>query len=142
MKLIELKILKEDAVYKRILDELKVKGLDKLYIKKSETIDYLDIVLSVVNFLEINKKLLKNIKSENFENIVIIIIDEILEQINIDVPEEQIEKIIQLLKNTLLVKKVSKYLISKFIKFHSNIKNFINNKCCKDSNEVIEPAKI
>jgi hypothetical protein len=134
MKLIELKILKEDAVYKRILDELKVKGLDKLYIKKSETIDYLDIVLSVVNFLEINKKLLKNIKSENFENIVIIIIDEILEQINIDVPEEQIEKIIQLLKNTLLVKKVSKYLISKFIKF--------NNKCCKDSNEVIEPAKI
>lgn len=142
MKLIELKILKEDAVYKRILDELKVKGLDKLYIKKSETIDYLDIVLSVVNFLEINKKLLKNIKSENFENIVIIIIDEILEQINIDVPEEQIEKIIQLLKNTLLVKKVSKYLISKFIKFNSNIKNFINNKCCKDSNEVIEPAKI
>lgn len=138
MKLIELKILKEDEVYKRILNELKVKGLDKLYIKKSETIDYLDIVLSVVNFLEINKKLLKNFKTDNFENIVIIIIDEILEQININVPEEQIEKIIELLKNTLLVKKVSKYLISKFIKFNSYIKNYINKNCCTNSDDVIE----
>jgi len=48
----------------------------------------------------------------------------------------------ELLKNSLLVKKVSKYLIDKFKVIYNNIKNFINNKCCKDSNQVIEPSKI
>ena len=142
MKLVELKALKEETVYKRVLNELKVKGLDKLYIKRTESIDYLDIILAVVNFLEKNKKVLKNVTQDQFENIVVIVIDEILEEMEIDMSEEQIEKIIELLKNSLLVKKVSKYLIDKFKIAYNNIKNFINNKCCKDSNEVIEPSKI
>ena len=61
---------------------------------------------------------------------------------NIDLQQEQIEKIIELLKNSLLVKKVSKYLIDKFKIIYNNIKNFINNKCCKNSKEIIEPSKI
>ena len=142
MKLVELKALKEETVYKRVLDELKVKGLDKLYIKRTDTIDYLDIILAVINFLENNKKVLKNVSDDQFENIVVIVIDEILEEMKIDITEEQIEKIMELLKNSLLVKKVSKYLIDKFKISYNNIKNFINNKCCKDSNEVIEPSKI
>lgn len=142
MKLVELKALKEDTVYKRVLDELKIKGLDKLYIKRTESIDYLDIILAVVNFLEKNKKVLKNVTQDQFENIVVIVIDEILEEMKIDMSEEQIEKMIELLKNSLLVKKVSKYLIDKFKIIYSNIKNFINNKCCKDSNQVIEPSKM
>jgi hypothetical protein len=142
MKLVELKALKEETVYKRVLDELKIKGLDKLYIKRTESIDYLDIILEVVNFLEKNKKVLKNVTQDQFENIVVIVIDEILEEMEIDMSEEQIEKIIKLLKNSLLVKKVSKYLIDKFNIVYKNIKNFINNKCCKDSNDVIEPSKI
>jgi len=142
MKLVELKALKEETVYKRVLDELKIKGLDKLYIKRTESIDYLDIILAVVNFLEKNKKVLKNVTQDQFENIVVIVIDEILEEMEIDMSEEQIEKIMELLKNSLLVKKVSKYLIDKFKIAYNNIKNFINNKCCKDSNEVIEPSKI
>ena len=142
MKLVELKALKEETVYKRVLDELKIKGLDKLYIKRTESIDYLDIILAVVNFLEKNKKVLKNVTQDQFENIVVIVIDEILEEMEIDMSEEQIEKIMELLKNSLLVKKVSKYLIDKFKIVYNNIKNFINNKCCKDSNEVIEPSKI
>ena len=142
MKLVELKALKEETVYKRVLDELKIKGLDKLYIKRTESIDYLDIILAVVNFLEKNKKVLKNVTQDQFENIVVIVIDEILEELEIDMSEEQIEKIMELLKNSLLVKKVSKYLIDKFKISYNNIKNFINNKCCKDSNEVIEPSKI
>ena len=142
MKLIELKALKEETVYKRVLDELKIKGLDKLYIKRTESIDYLDIILAVINFLEKNKKVLKNVTQDQFENIVVIVIDEILEEMEIDMSEEQIEKIIELLKNSLLVKKVSKYLIDKFKIVYNNIKNFINNKCCEDSNEVIEPSKI
>lgn len=142
MKLVELKALKEETVYKRVLDQLKVKGLDKLYIKRTKSIDYLDIILAVVNFLEKNKKVLKNVTQNQFENIVVIVIDEILEEMEIDMSEEQIEKIMELLKNSLLVKKVSKYLIDKFKIAYNNIKNFINNKCCKDSDEVIEPSKI
>ena len=142
MKLVKLKALKEETVYKRVLDKLKIKGLDKLYIKRTESIDYLDIILAVVNFLDKNKKVLKNVTQDQFENIVVIVIDEILEEMKIDTTEEQIEKIIELLKNSLLVKKVSKYLIDKFKIVYNNIKNFVNNKCCKDSNPVIEPAKI
>ena len=142
MKLVELKALKEETVYKRVLDELKVKGLDKLYIKRTETVDYLDIILAVINFLENNKKILKNVTQDQFENIIVIIIDEILEEMKIEMSEEQIEKIMELLKNSLLVKKVSKYLIDKFKIIYNNIKNFINNKCCKNSKEIIEPSKI
>ena len=94
-----------------------------MYIKKVELIDYLDIVLAVINFLEENKKILKKVNYDQFENIFIIIIDEILEEININISEEQIEKILQLLKNSLLVKKVSKYLIDK-------LKTLYNNICC------------
>ena len=142
MKLVELKALKEETVYKRVLDELKIKGLDKLYIKRTENIDYLDIILSVINFLDKNKKVLKNVTPDQFENIVIIVIDEIFEEMEINIPEEQIEKLIELLKNSLLVKKVSKYLIDNFKIVYKNIKNFINNKCCKDSKQVIDPSKI
>ena len=142
MKLVELKALKEETVYKRVLNELKVKGLDKLYIKRTEVVDYLDIILAVINFLENNKKILKNVTQEQFENIVVIVIDEILEEMEIDTSEEQIEKIMELLKNSLLVKKVSKYLIYHIKFFYMSIKNFISKKCCKNSSEVIEPTKI
>jgi len=142
MKLVELKILKEKTVYKRILDKLKLKGLDKLYIKRTETVDYLDIILGILNFLEKNKKILRNTTQDEFENIVVIIIDEILEDMNINMSEEQIGKIMELLKNSLLVKKVSKYLIDKLKIIYKIVKNYINSKCSKDSDKVIEPVKV
>lgn len=142
MKLVELKVLKEETIYKRVLDELKMKGLNKLYVKRTENVDYLDIILEVINFFNKNKKVLKNFSQEQFENILVIVIDEILEEMKIDVSEEQIEKIIELLKNSLLIKKVSKYLIDKFKFIYNKFKNLINNKCYKDSNQVIEPSKI
>lgn len=127
MKLIELKILKEGTVYKRVLDELKVNGLDKLYIRKEEHIDYLDIIVSVIEFLQLNKKTLKKLNEEQYEDIIIIIIDEIFESMNINVSEEQIEKVIKLLKNTILIQKISKYILSKIKKIINSCK--IN--CCK-----------
>ena len=126
MKLVELKILKEETVYKRVLEELKVKGLDNLYIKKTEIVDYLDIILATINFLDQNKKILKNVKSEQFENIVIIVIDEILEEMKIDVTEEQLEKIMELLKNSLLVQRASNFLITQLKVFYKNC------FCCKN----------
>lgn len=128
MKLTELKALKEETIYKRILEELKVKGLDKLYIKKTESIDYLDIIISTVNFLEVNKKILKKFNKEQFENIVIIIIDEILEEMEVNVSEDQIEKIVLLLKNSLLAQKVTNYLIDKFKNLYNTIIVCCGNK--------------
>jgi uncharacterized protein YciU (UPF0263 family) len=142
MKLVELKVLKEESIYKRIIDELKIKGLDKLYIKTTDTIDYLDIILIVLDFLEKNKKVLKNVTQDQFENITIIVIDEILEEMKINITEQQIEKIMELLKNSLLVRKVSNYLVVKFKIIFKNFKKLIKNKCCKDSSQVIEPTKI
>lgn len=113
MKLVEVKALKENNNYQKIIKELKLKGLDKLYIQKTDTIDYFDIILSVLNFVECNKKTIKKLNAETLENIVIILIDEILEQSEINVSEEQIEKILSLLKNSLLVQKTSKFLIRK-----------------------------
>ena len=113
MKLVEVKALKENDNYQKIIKELKLKGLDKLYIQKIDTIDYFDIILSVLNFVEYNKKTIKKLNSETLENIVIILIDEILEQSEINVSEDQIEKILSLLKNSLLVKKTSKFVLRK-----------------------------
>lgn len=142
MRLIELKALKEETIYKRVINELKIKGLDKLYIKKIDNIDYLDIILAVIKFLEINKKILKNVTQEQFENIVIIIIDEILEEMHIDMSEDQIKKIMDLLKNSLLVKKLSQYLIDKLNILYNNVIIYINSRCCKNTKEVIEPVQI
>ena len=45
----------------------------------------------------------------------------------------------ELLKNSLLVKK---YLIDKFKIVYDNIKNFINNKCCKIQMRLFLQKKI
>ena len=129
MKFVELKLLKENTIYKKVLDELNLKGLDKLYIKKQEQIDYLDIILAVIEFLEINKKFLKKV---NYENIVLIIINEIFEEMNIDISEEQLDKIIKLLKSSILIEKLSVYIwkqLSKLPKLFS---------CCSKKSLVVE----
>lgn len=120
MKKDQIKILKEEPYYLKILNELKVKGFDNLLIINNEPINYLDLVLNVLDFLETNKKIVKKTNSEQFENIVIILIDELLDKYSIDISEDQIEKVIKLLKNSMFVKKTSKFLINK-------IKNL---KCC------------
>ena len=106
-----IKALKEETIYNRILSELRVKGLNDI-IKKinKEQIDYLDIVIDVINFLTVNSKLYKKLNSKNYENLVIICVDEILESQNIDLDEEQIRKIIILLNSSLLMNKFSKMI--------------------------------
>ena len=133
MKLVEVKALKKNDNYQKIIKELKLKGLDKLYIQKTESIDYFDIILGVLNFVECNKKTIKKLNSETLENIVIILIDEILEQSEINVSEEQIEKILSLLKNSLLVQKTSQFLIRKAKELYILLK--INLCSCSKSNQ-------
>ena len=129
MKLTEIKALKQETVYKRVLDELRLKGLHNIYISPAEGVNYLDIVVNIVDFLDQNKKLLKKIKPEQYENIVVICVDEMLEGISVDVDEEQIEKILRLLKNSLLIEKLSKYLFKKIKKLFNYCK--IKFSCVK-----------
>lgn len=128
MKLIEIQKLKEDTIYKKIIDELKLKGLDKIYIKKTETVDYFDIIIGVINFIQQNKKIFKK---ANKEKILILVVIEILEDAKIEISEEMIEKIILLLKNSLLVQKLTTYLLEK-------IKKIFSCKCLnKNTNDFI-----
>ena len=127
MRITQIAILKNDTVYKKILDELKIKGLNNVYIQRTDKIDYLDMVVAIIDFLEINKKILKKIKQEQYENIIVLCIYEIFQGIQIDIEEEQIEKVLKLLKNSLLTQKLIKYLIEIF----KRSKTFLFSKCCK-----------
>ena len=105
------------------------KGLKNVYIATSENVDILDIILALVEFLDKNKNIVKKLNSDMFENIVVICIDEILESIGLDIiSEEQIEKIIKLLKNSILIQKVSKSVMKKIKEWCS---------CCQSSIEYV-----
>lgn len=141
MKLIEIKQLKDNNFLKKIINELKVNGLDKIYVKRTKSIDYLDIIVSVLNFLEENKNLFKKLSNKNYENLILIIFVEILEEIDIETNEEQLEKIITLLKSSLLVQRASSAVIEYFkvlckkICF-CNFKNSIETSERSENNET------
>ena len=122
MNLVAVRNLKEDTFYKKIISELKIKGIDKLYIKKSESVDYFDIIISVITFVESNKNIIKKIKSEQLENIILILIDEVLEESNIKLSDDQIDKILQLLKNSLLIKKTTTFIYKNLVSLINKIK--------------------
>ena len=126
MKLSEIKALRNNELFKKIIDELNIKGLDKIYVKKTKTVDYLDIILSITNFLEQNKNIFKKLNKKNYENLVLIVLVELLDEIDIDTDEEQLEKIILLLKNSLLVQRASNFLLKNLKIIYSKFK--IN--CC------------
>ena len=66
MKLVEIKQLKESVIFKKIIIELNIKGLDKIYVRKPESIDYIDIIISITNFLEVNKNVFKKLNKDNY----------------------------------------------------------------------------
>lgn len=109
MKLTEIKLLKDDELFSRLLTELKVKGLNNVYIKRQEEIDYFDVAISIIDFLQDNKEIFKNLTQENYEKLVVICLDEALEEIGIigEVEEKHIERVLKLLKNNLLVQEFS-----------------------------------
>ena len=109
MKLTEIKLLKDDELFARLLAELKVKGLNNVYIKRQEEIDYFDVAISIIDFLQDNKEIFKNLTQENYEKLVVICLDEALEEIGIigEVEEKHIERVLKLLKNNLLVQEFS-----------------------------------
>lgn len=138
MKLVEIKQLKQSDLFKKIIKELNVKGLNKIYIKREKNIDYLDIIIAIINFLEQNKNIFRNLNKDNYENLVIIILVELLEEIEIETDEEQLNKIITLLKNSLLVQKASNFLLVQI----KSLYNYLRINCCKKADKDINSAAI
>lgn len=140
MKLVEIKQLKESDLFKKIIAELNVKGLDKIYVKKTKTVDYLDIIIAITNFLESNKNVFKKLNKDNYENLILIVLVEILEEVDIETNEEQLEKIITLLKNSLLVQRASNFVIAQLKVFY----NYLRINCCnsKKNTETINSISL
>ena len=108
--------------YIKLLNRLRHNGLYEIFTE--EELDYPKIVLGVINFLNENKKLIKKFQSKDFEKIIILCIDEILtKKYNVDIDYEKLEIVLNLVKNSYLIKTL-------FIKVKDAfLKNYYKYKC-------------
>ena len=127
----DLKDLSNNGNFKKLLDELKVKGLDDILSIQFETKNYMKIFLKVIIFFDNNKKCFKNIDSETKEDILILCIDEILERNGIDIDEEEIEENLQLLKSSFIVQEGLEFLYDILSSFFKNVYSWIKLKMSK-----------
>tara|TARA_Y100000389_G_scaffold172188_1_gene180443 strand:+ start:5505 stop:5924 length:420 start_codon:yes stop_codon:yes gene_type:complete len=108
--------------YIKLLNRLRHKGLYEIFTE--EELDYPKIVLGVINFLNQNKKLIKNFQSKDFEKIIILCIDEILtKKYNVDINYEKLEIVLNLVKNSYLIKTLFIRVKDAFLK------NYYKYKC-------------
>lgn len=104
--------LHSDAYYVRLMEIFEEEI-------KDGKIDYLPLVLNLIKFLEKNKKHYRNFSSDTFENIIILSVDEIINkkfQINLD--EEQLQMVLDLVKNSYLFKTILIFIKDFFIKLY------------------------
>lgn len=116
--------------YIKLLNRLRHNGLYEVFTE--EELDYPKIVLRVINFLDENKKHIKNFQSKDFEKIILLCIDEILtKKYNIDIDYEKLEIVLNLVKNSYLIKTLSIRVKDAFLK------NYYKYKCkfCTSQND-------
>ncbi len=136
-----IKKIRNKPHYVKLLDILVINGLldiieDEL---KDNKINYIDLVIKVINFLEKNKRYYLNFSSNRFDRIIILCIDEILSQkFKIDLDSEELESIIKLLRNNYLIRNFLNYIKDSFINLYYTIRC---NKC-KNSKEVFDSIEI
>ena len=133
--------LRSNEYYISLMEILLVNGLLDIFEEelKDNKIDYLPLTLNLLKFLEANKKHYRNFSSDTFQNIIILSIDEVLnKKFKIDLEEEQIEMVLQLVKNSYLFK-TGIVIIKDFF-----IKNYYRCKCksCYQTNDVVVIDKI
>jgi len=108
--------------YIKLLNRLRHNGLYEVFTEKE--LDYPKIVLGIINFLNKNKKLIKNFQSKDFEKIIILCIDEILtKKYNVDIDYEKFETVLNLVKNSYLIKTLFIRVKDAFLK------NYYKYKC-------------
>lgn len=135
--------LRSDKYYTRLLEILVINGLLDIFEEelKDNKIDYLPLTLNLLKFLENNKKHYRNFSSSTFENIIILSIDEVLnKKFKIDLEEEQLEMVLQLVRNPYLFKTGLVMIKDLFIKFYYKCK--CKCKSCYKTNDIIVIDKI
>lgn len=107
--------------YIKLLNRLRHNGLYEVF--TDEELDYPKIVLGVINFLNDNKKHIKNFQSKDFEKIIVLCIDEILtKKYNIEIDYEKLEIVLDLVKNSYLIKTVLLRVKDTFLKVYYKYK--------------------
>lgn len=127
--------LRSKDYYVKLLNRLRHNGLYEIF--TDEEVDYPKIVLKVIGFLNQNKKFIKNFQSKDFEKIIILCIDEILtKKYNIDVDHEKLEIVLNLVKNSYLIKTLFIRVKDVFLK------NYYKYKCkfciSQNDNDVLD----
>lgn len=114
-------IMRNKDYYVRLLNHLRHNGLYD--ISNDEDLDYPTIVLKVIDFLNTNKKYIKNFQSKDFEKIIILCIDDILtKKYNIDIDHEKLEIVLSLVKNSYLIKTTFIIVKDTFLKIYYKYK--------------------
>tara|TARA_B110001450_G_scaffold251465_1_gene271644 strand:+ start:1721 stop:2143 length:423 start_codon:yes stop_codon:yes gene_type:complete len=96
-------VIRNKDYYIKLLTNLRNNGLYDII--SDEDLDYSQLVFKLLDFLNKNKKYIKNFQSKDFEKILILCIDEIMtEKFSIEVDYEKLDIVLNLLKNTYLFK--------------------------------------
>lgn len=126
--------LRSNPYYTRLMEILVINGLLDIFEEelKDGKIDYLPLIINLLEFLKKNKKHYSNFSSDTFENIIILSIDEVLnKKFKIDLDEEQLKMVLQLVKNSYLFKTTYVYIKDILIKI------FTKCKSCYKADDVI-----
>lgn len=120
--------LKNKDYYTKLLNNLIINGLYD--IAPDKNVNYITLVINLLDFLKKNKKYIKNFKSKDFENIIILCVDEILtNKLNIELDDEELRNIILLVKDSYLIKNLITYFKDLYLKLYYKYRcNFCFNQ--------------
>tara|TARA_B100001758_G_C18416958_1_gene620947 strand:+ start:3726 stop:4166 length:441 start_codon:yes stop_codon:yes gene_type:complete len=130
--------LRENDYYNKLINILLVNGLLDIFEEelKDGKIDYLPLILNLMEFLHKHKKLFKDFTPDSIENIIIISVDELLtKKYNIEIDEKQLDMALQLLKNTDMYKTIYRAIKSIMMRFYCKLKK---TRCGCYSKPVIQ----
>lgn len=117
--------LRENEYYIKLINILVVNGLLDIFEEELNDgkIDYLPLILNLMTFLHINKRLFKDFTPDSIENIIIISVDEILtKKYNIEIEEKQLYMALRLLKNTEMYKTIYRGVKNMMMKLYYKLK--------------------
>jgi len=117
--------LRENEYYIKLINILVVNGLLDIFEEELNDgkIDYLPLILNLMTFLDINKRLFKDFTPDSIENIIIISVDEILtKKYNIEIEEKQLYMALRLLKNTEMYKTIYRGVKNMMMKLYYKLK--------------------
>jgi hypothetical protein len=121
--------------YIKLLSNFKNNGLYDVITEPD--IDYSLLVINLLHFLKKNKKYIKNFRSKDFENILVLCIDEILtKKFNVDVDHEKLNVVILLVKNSYLSKTIFLYIKDTGLKMYYKYR--CNFCLSQNDDEVVE----